>query len=104
VKNPAKIFLLPYFWRPVLRPRQPVIQGDILMAEFFPETDETIDLEQVPRLKFLKPSQISMIDEALDKVGEFGEVRLVVERGRLRFLVTEKSFDVLKWKPGSLDR
>jgi hypothetical protein len=74
------------------------------MAEFFPETDETIDLEQVPRLKFLKPSQISMIDEALDKVGEFGEVRLVVERGRLRFLVTEKSFDVLKWKPGSLDR
>lgn len=74
------------------------------MAEFFPETDETIDLGQVPRLKFLKLSQISMIDEALDKVGEFGEVRLVVERGRLRFLVTEKSFDVLKWKPGSLDR
>ncbi|MFO7623864.1 MAG: hypothetical protein R6V73_05890 [Anaerolineales bacterium] len=74
------------------------------MAEFFPETDETIELEQVPRLKFLKLSQISMIDEALDKVGEFGEVRLVVERGRLRFLVTEKSFDVLKWKPGSLDR
>jgi hypothetical protein len=74
------------------------------MAEYFPETDETIDLEQSLRLKFLKPSQISMIDEALDKVGEFGEVRLVVERGRLRFLVTEKSFDVLKWKPGSLDR
>jgi hypothetical protein len=74
------------------------------MAEFFPEIDETIDLEQSLRLKFLKPSQISMIDEALDKVGEFGEVRLVVERGRLRFLVTEKSFDVLKWKPGSLGR
>ena len=74
------------------------------MAEFFPETDETIELEQSLRLKFLKPSQISMIDEALDKLGEFGEVRLVVERGRLRFLVTEKSFDVLKWKPGSLDR
>jgi hypothetical protein len=74
------------------------------MAEFFPQTDETIDLEQSIRLKFLKPSQISMIDEALDKVGEFGEVRLVVERGRLRFLVTEKSFDVLKWKPGSLER
>jgi hypothetical protein len=74
------------------------------MAEFFPETDETIELEQSIRLKFLKPSQISMIDEALDKLGEFGEVRLVVERGRLRFLVTEKSFDVLKWKPGNLDR
>jgi hypothetical protein len=74
------------------------------MAEFFPETDETITFEQTPRLRFLKLSQISMIDEALEKVGEFGEVRLVVERGRLRFLITEKSFDVLKWRPGSLDR
>lgn len=74
------------------------------MAEFFPEPDDLTDLDQAPRLKFLKLSQVSMIDEALDRVGEFGEVRLVVERGRLRFLVTEKSFDVLKWKPGSLDR
>ena len=74
------------------------------MAELFPDTDEIIYLEQAPRLKFLKSIQIRMIDEALDKLGEFGEVRLVVERGRLRFLVTEKSFDVLKWTPGSLDR
>lgn len=74
------------------------------MAEFFPETDDITDLDQTPRLKFLKLSQISMIDEALDRLGEYGEVRLVVERGRLRFLVTEKSFDVLKWKPGSLAR
>ena len=74
------------------------------MAEFFPEPDEITDLDQAPPLKFLKLSQISMIDEALDRLGEFGEVRLVVERGRLRFLVTEKSFDVLKWKPGSLER
>lgn len=74
------------------------------MAEFFPDTDEITELSQIQGLKFLKPNQISMIDEALDKLGEFGEVRLVVERGRLRFLVTEKSFDVLKWTPGSLDR
>jgi hypothetical protein len=74
------------------------------MAEFFPDTDEITGLSQIQGLKFLKPNQISMIDEALEKLGEFGEVRLVVERGRLRFLVTEKSFDVLKWKPGSLDR
>lgn len=41
-----------------------------------------------------------MIDEALRSLGEYGEVRLVVEKGRLRFLVTEKSYDTLKWQPG----
>ena len=45
-----------------------------------------------------------MIDDALAQVGEFGEVHLVVERGRLRFLVTEKSIDVLKWDSNSPDR
>jgi hypothetical protein len=74
------------------------------MNDFSPQNNEGIRLEKNSRLKFLKPSQIHMIDEALGKIGEFGEVRLVVERGRLRFLVTEQSFDVLKWEPGSLDR
>ena len=55
-------------------------------------------------LKFLTPSQIPMIDEALAAVGEFGEVRLIVERGRLRFVVTQKSFDAQKWQPGDLSR
>jgi hypothetical protein len=41
-----------------------------------------------------------MIDEALSSLGEFGEVRLVVEKGHLRFLVTQKSYDALKWQPG----
>ena len=53
-------------------------------------------------LKFLALSQIPMIDEALAAVGEFGEVRLIVERGRLRFVVTQKSFDAQKWQPGDL--
>ena len=52
---------------------------------------------------FLEDEQIRMIDEALSSLGEYGEVRLVVEKGRLRFLITQKSFDALKWKPGSLD-
>ena len=52
---------------------------------------------------FLEDEQIRMIDEALNSLGEYGEVRLVVEKGRLRFLITQKSFDALKWKPGSLD-
>ena len=55
-------------------------------------------------LRFLKANQVRMIDEALSQLGEFGQVHLVVERGQLRFLVTEKSFDVFKWEPGSLDR
>jgi hypothetical protein len=52
--------------------------------------------------QFLSPEQIAMIDEALRSLGDFGELRLVVEKGRLRFLVTNKSFDALKWIPGSI--
>ena len=43
-----------------------------------------------------------MIDEALSSLGEFGEVRLVVEKRRFRFLVVQKSLDIIKWQPGSL--
>ena len=49
---------------------------------------------------FLLPRHIQMIDEALRSLGEYGEVRLVVEKGHLRFLVTQKSYDTLKWQPG----
>lgn len=38
-----------------------------------------------------------MIDEALGCIGEFGEVRLVVEKGVLRFIVVNTSVDVRKW-------
>jgi hypothetical protein len=55
-------------------------------------------------LKFLCTSQIQMIDEALSAVGDFGEVRLVVQKGRLRFVVTHMSHDALEWEPGSLDK
>lgn len=54
------------------------------------------------RLKFLRPKQIVMIDEALAAIHDFGEIRLVVEKNRLRFIVTQKSFDALKWQPGSI--
>jgi hypothetical protein len=52
-------------------------------------------------LKFIEWHQIPMVDEALSSLGEYGEVRLIVEKGRLRFLVTQKSFDALKWQPGT---
>ncbi len=51
-------------------------------------------------LKVMEFYQISMVDEALSAVGDFGEVRLIVEKGRLRFIITQKSYDALKWQPG----
>jgi hypothetical protein len=53
-------------------------------------------------LTFLRATHIAIIDEALSAVGDFGEVHLVVEHGRLRYVVTQRSADVLKWQPGSL--
>ena len=58
--------------------------------------------EQGPLYHFLQPQQIAMIDEALCSLGEFGEVRLVVDRGRLRFVITQRSFDAFKWQPGMI--
>ncbi len=40
---------------------------------------------------FLNRSLVRQIDEALGKVGDFGEVRLVVVKGRLRFIQTVRS-------------
>jgi len=51
---------------------------------------------------FLQPSHIQMIEEALCSLGDYGEVRLVVEKGHLRFLITQKSYDTLKWCPGTI--
>jgi hypothetical protein len=62
---------------------------------------ERVTLDQTP-LGFLRPAQVAMIDEALAAVGDFGEVHLIVENRRLRFVVTQRSADVLKWQPGSL--
>jgi hypothetical protein len=60
-------------------------------------------LSEIPLLSFLDQRQVRMIDEALAALGEYGELRLVVEKGRLRFIVTQKSFDALKWQPGEID-
>ncbi len=46
----------------------------------------------------LPPSQVQMIQEALMAVGDFGEVRLVVEKGRIRYIIIQKSLDALSWQ------
>ena len=66
------------------------------------EVHQTRENENVNSLNFLNQRQIAMIDEALSVLGEFGEIRLIVEKGRLRFIVTQKSIDALKWQPGHL--
>jgi hypothetical protein len=54
-------------------------------------------------LRFLNPDQIDMIDEALCHTGDYGEVRLVVEKGKLRFIVINTSIDVRNWNSQKLD-
>ena len=53
-------------------------------------------LQLARRLKFLSAGEISFIDDLLSSVGTFGEVRLRVEKGRLRFVDHTKSYDALK--------
>jgi hypothetical protein len=53
----------------------------------------------VAQLRFLQPRDVGMIDDALAGLGEFGEVHLVVQKGRLRYIVTQRSVDTLKWSP-----
>ena len=68
------------------------------MPTFTPQPDLP-DSEPLPR-KVLQPRHVAMIEEALLGLGSFGEVRLIVEKGRLRFLVIQKSIDIHKWRPG----
>ncbi len=65
--------------------------------------DQMRTLSENRLLSFLDQRQVKMIDEALSALGDYGELRLVVEKGRLRFIVTQKSFDALKWQPGEIE-
>ncbi len=53
-----------------------------------------VELER--RLRFLTGREISMIDDLLASVAPFGEVRLAVQKGRLRFVSSVKSQDALE--------
>jgi hypothetical protein len=44
--------------------------------------------------RFLDDETALKIDQALCKIGEFGEVRLVVVKGRLRYIQTMQSENV----------
>jgi hypothetical protein len=53
-------------------------------------------------LSNLSLDQIIMIDEAISFVGDFGEVRLVIDRGQLHYLVTQKSYNARVYQPGMI--
>lgn len=44
-------------------------------------------------LKVLSYAQIVKIDEMLDELGPFGELRLIKKKGHLRFVEKVESFD-----------
>jgi hypothetical protein len=58
--------------------------------------DEPEKIKNKKPLRFLKPQQIILLDEALSTLGEFGELHLVVVKGSLRFIVVQKSYDANK--------
>ena len=72
------------------------------MRNNLPPQDSQTKISEGDVLKFLQNSEIAMIDEALSTVGDYGEVRLVVQKGRLRFVVMQNSHDALRWQPGSI--
>ncbi len=43
----------------------------------------------------LSKQQITLIEKALQSIPDFGEIRLIVEKGNLRFLVIQKSYKAL---------
>lgn len=59
-----------------------------------PQTERTTSLPLDRSLKFLTERDVQAIDNALEAVGPFGEVRLIKSRGKLRFIQTVRSEDV----------
>ena len=54
-------------------------------------TEIPVPYERIDALRFLNREAVSRIDQALHQVGEFGEVTLVVMKGRLRFIQITQS-------------
>lgn len=50
------------------------------------ESDDQNVQQPMPKLKKLMPQQIEKIDDYLTSIGDYGEVRLVVQNGQLRYI------------------
>lgn len=61
-------------------------------------TTDNANLHQVVLehpLRVLTPRQIGMVDLVLAELGEFGEVRLILQKSRVRFIEKLQSLDAL---------
>jgi hypothetical protein len=52
--------------------------------------------------RFLTPQVVRRLEDALSRVGAFGEVRLVVLKGRLRFVETVRSESLAEGPSGEV--
>jgi hypothetical protein len=50
------------------------------------EPDDQNVQQPMPKLKKLMPQQVQEIDDYLTSIGDYGEVRLVVQNGQLRYI------------------
>ena len=64
--------------------------------EFSPGTHAPGDGRLAEELKQLTPGQVKAIDRALGAIGAFGQVRIVKNKGRVRFIETLESRDLIK--------
>lgn len=44
-------------------------------------------------LRVMTPRQVTMVDLALAEIGDFGEVRLILQKSRVRFIEKLQSMD-----------
>lgn len=56
-----------------------------------PENHGPEEVVSLPERKFLRPNIIAAVEDALNRVGAFGEVHLIIESGHLRFIRTIRS-------------
>ena len=52
-------------------------------------------------LRFLTPREIRLIDDFLVRMQTGGELRLVVQKGRLRFLASSRNHQVMDLRNGT---
>ena len=67
------------------------------------ESDPYVEQPPVTTLKKLKPEQVQEIDDYLTSIEEYGEVRLIVQNGQLRYINKMISYLVSARKPKKKD-
>ncbi len=61
-------------------------------------SDQLIDLQLDRPLRFLSANEIDLIDEFLAAIEIEGDLKLVVHKGRLRFVTRTKEDEVTGWR------